>query len=149
MGTSYTLTSLIDEASSIAGNQAQLAKLLGIPRSHITDMKKGTRPANWKVRGGMLAIVTGDPARAFMTAMAEDLEQSEKTDEKKAAESFKAILAAFPVVGGNGCIRTLNLALYAVFSGLRNAVNGTLRHGLGYAIFKRQPTIGMQAALVV
>ena len=114
MGTSYTLTSLIDEASSIAGNQAQLAKLLGIPRSHITDMKKGTRPANWKVRGGMLAIVTGDPARAFMTAMAEDLEQSEKTDEKKAAESFKAILAAFPVVGGNGGIRTLDEALHPI-----------------------------------
>jgi hypothetical protein len=28
--------------------------------------------------------------------MAEDLEQSEKTDEKKAAEGFRAILAAFP-----------------------------------------------------
>lgn len=31
-----------------------------------------------------------------MAAMAEDLEQSENEDEKKAADSFKAMLAAFP-----------------------------------------------------
>ena len=143
MGTTYTLNSLIDEAAAVAGNQAKLARMLGIPRSHITDMKKGERPANWKVRGGMLAIVTGDPARAFMTAMAEDLEQSEKTDEKKAAESFKAILAAFPVDGGNGCFRTLHLALSAGILGLRNAVYSAFGNRQRDVVFQRQPLIGV------
>lgn len=129
MGTIESLNSLIDEAAAKAGNQAKLAKLLEIPRSHITDMKKGVRPANWRIRGGLLAIVSGDPARAFMTAIAEDLEQSEKADEKKAAEGFKAMLAAFPeqekqkalsdntqglASGGNGGIRTLDEALHPI-----------------------------------
>lgn len=143
MGTTYTLNSLIDEAAAVAGNQAKLARMLGIPRSHITDMKKGERPANWKVRGGMLAIVSGDPARAFMTAIAEDLEQSEKTDEKKAAESFKAILAAFPVDGGNGCFRTLHLALCAGILGLRNAVYSAFSNRQRDVVFQRQPLIGV------
>jgi hypothetical protein len=37
-----------------------------------------------------------DPTRAFIAAMAEDLEASENADEKKAADGFKAMLAAFP-----------------------------------------------------
>ena len=44
---------------------------------------------------GLRAIPDEDPASAYMAAMAEDLEQSEKADEQKAAEGFKAILVAF------------------------------------------------------
>lgn len=96
MGTIEALNALIDEAATAAGNQAKLARILEIPRSHITDMKKGVRPASWRIRGGMRAILGEDPAAAFMAEIAEDLEQSEKEDEKKAAEGFRAILAAFP-----------------------------------------------------
>ena len=96
MVTDAELNFLIDQAAAIAGNQTRLAETLEIPKSHITQMKRGDRKANWRIRGGLRAILGEDPAAAFMAAMAEDLEQSENEDEKKAAEGFRAILAAFP-----------------------------------------------------
>ena len=96
MKTEDELKNLIEEASLIAGNQTQLAQILGIPKGNLTQMKQGLRPANWKIRGGLRAIITGDAARAYMQEMASELEQSENEGEKKAAEGFKAILAAFP-----------------------------------------------------
>lgn len=95
MATLEQLNLLIENASSIAGSQSRLADILGMHKSHITQMKQGTRAANWRVRGKLRAIMGEDPAQAFMAAMAEDLEASENTDEKKAADGFKAMLAAF------------------------------------------------------
>lgn len=88
METKDKLIFLIEKATAIAGNQSKLAEALGMPRSHITQIKQGKRPANWRVRGGLRAILGEDPAAAFMAAMAEDLEQSEKTDEKKPPRAF-------------------------------------------------------------
>ena len=96
MATLEQLNLLIEKASSIAGSQARLADILGLHKSHITQMKQGTRAASWRVRGKLRAILGEDPAHAFMAAMAEDLEQSENEDEKKAADGFKTMLAAFP-----------------------------------------------------
>ena len=90
------ITALIEQAAAVAGSQNKLAKLLEMEPSNLIKIKKGERPANWRVRGALRAILGEDPARAFMTAMAEDLESSENADEKKAAEGFQAILAAFP-----------------------------------------------------
>lgn len=42
MATTFDLVTLIDEAASKAGNQARLAELMGVPKSHITQMKQGT-----------------------------------------------------------------------------------------------------------
>ena len=89
------LNKLIEDAISIAGSQRKLASLLDMEQANLAKIKKGERPANWRVRGKLRAILGEDPARAFMTAMAEDLEASENTDEKKAADGFKAMLAAF------------------------------------------------------
>lgn len=94
--TEISIETLIQKASEVAGSQRKVAELLGITPSNLVEMKQGKRPCNWRVRGGLRAIAGEDPARAFMTAMAEDLQQSEKEDEKKAAESFKSLLAAFP-----------------------------------------------------
>lgn len=105
MATDERLIFLIERAAEAVGSQTRLAEILEIPKSHISQMKAGKRTANWKVRGSLRAIAGEEPARAFMAAMAEDLEQSEKADEKKAAESFKAILAAFPIDGGNGVLQ--------------------------------------------
>ena len=44
----------------------------------------------------MRAIADEDPTHAFMAEMAEDLAASDQEDEKKAADGFKAMLAAFP-----------------------------------------------------
>ncbi|MGQ0730473.1 MULTISPECIES: hypothetical protein [unclassified Acidovorax] len=90
------LNKLIDDATSIAGSQRKLAALLDMEQANLAKIKKGERPANWRVRGKLRAILGEDPAHAFMAAMAEDLEQSEREDEKKAADGFKAMLAAFP-----------------------------------------------------
>lgn len=96
MDTKAELNFLIEKAISIAGSQRKLATLLEIEHSNLVQMKQGKRPANWRVRGKLRAILGEDPAHAFMAAMAEDLEQSEREDEKKAADGFKAMLAAFP-----------------------------------------------------
>ena len=96
MTTSKELTTLIEKASEAAGSQSKVAEILGIPKGNLTQMKQGKRPANWKIRGKLRAITGEDPAHAFMAAMAEDLEEAGGEDEKKAAEGFRAILAAFP-----------------------------------------------------
>ncbi len=96
MATLENLVALIDEASAAAGSQAKLAELLGLHKSHITQMKQGTRSASWRVRGNMRVILGEDPTHAFVAAMAEDLAASENADEKKAADGFEAMLAAFP-----------------------------------------------------
>ena len=90
------LEKLINEASLIAGSQRKLAGMLELNPSNLIEMKQGKRPANWRVRGKLRAILGEDPAHAFMAAMAEDLEQSENEDEKKAADGLKTMLAAFP-----------------------------------------------------
>jgi hypothetical protein len=87
---------LIEKATEIAGSQRKLAGLLEMNPSNLIEMKNGMRPCNWRVRGKLRAILGEDPAHAFMAAMTEDLEQSENADELQAAESFKAMLAAFP-----------------------------------------------------
>ncbi|WP_341918718.1 hypothetical protein [Polaromonas sp. YR568] len=96
MVTLAEINSLIDAAAAIAGNQVRLAELIGIPKNHITEMKKGRRPCNWRTRGKMRVITGEDPTHAFVAAMAEDLEASDHEDEKKAADGFKAMIAAFP-----------------------------------------------------
>lgn len=96
MPTDEKLNLLIQQASEAAGNQTKLSEILGIPKSNLTQMKQGKRNANWRIRGKMRAVTGEDPAHAFMAAMVEDLEQSENADEKKAADGFKTMLAAFP-----------------------------------------------------
>ncbi|WP_028601563.1 hypothetical protein [Ottowia thiooxydans] len=96
MPTFDKISQLIERASLEAGGQNKLAALIEIDSPSLTQMKQGKRPTNWRVRGKLRAILGEDPAQAFMAAMAEDLEQSENADEKKAADGLKAILAAFP-----------------------------------------------------
>lgn len=96
MSTTQELVLLIDEAAVIAGSQRKLAALLEMEHANLVKIKKGERPANWRVRGKLRAILGEDPAHAFMAAMAEDLGQSENADEKKAADGFKTMMAAFP-----------------------------------------------------
>ena len=90
------LNKLIDDAASIAGSQRKLAALLDMEQANLAKIKKGERPANWRVRGKLRVILGQEPAHAFVAAVAEDLSTSENADEKKAADGFKAMLAAFP-----------------------------------------------------
>ena len=96
MTTLTSLEILIEQASSVAGGLRKLAALMEMNPSNLIAMRKGERPCTWRTRGKLRAIAGEDPTRAFIAAMAEDLEQSENADEKKAADGFKAMLAAFP-----------------------------------------------------
>lgn len=87
---------LIEAAAKVAGSQMKLATLIDTTAPTLIQMKQGKRPANWRVRGKLRAVLGEDPAHAFMAAMAEDLSASENADEKKAADGFAAMLAAFP-----------------------------------------------------
>lgn len=147
---------LIEDAAIAAGSQRKLAALLELDPSNLVEMKSGKRPANWRVRGGLRAILGEDPARAFMAAMAEDLESSELPDEKKAAEGFQAMLSAFPdeekPLNANTqgfdswrkrMFSTLDIALATVFLRLGNTVHSALSYRLGNTVFQRQTLIGM------
>lgn len=127
MATLENLAALIDEASAAAGSQAKLAELLGLHKSHITQMKQGTRSASWRVRGNMRVILGEDPTHAFVAAMAEDLAASENADEKKAADGFKAMLAAFPSDWRKRMFKTLR--------GWLGALDCTLHNRWAYSVF--------------
>ena len=127
MATLENLVALIDEASAAAGSQAKLAELLGLHKSHITQMKQGTRSANWRVRGNMRVLLGEDPTHAFVAAMAEDLAASENADEKKAADGFEAMLAAFPSDWRKRMFKTL--------SGWLGALDCTLHNRRAYSVF--------------
>ena len=133
MAALFELVELIDNASKTAGNQARLAELMGMPKSHITQMKQGKRPVNWRVRGKLRAILGEDPAHAFMAAMAEDLSTSENEDEKKAASGLNAMLAAFPD-GWRKRIKSLAFLALQVSSRLGGTVDRALRGRLGNAV---------------
>lgn len=90
------ISELIEAAAKVAGSQMKLAALLDTTGPTLIQMKQGKRPANWRVRGKLRAVLGEDPAQAFMAAMAEDLSASENEDEKKAADGFYTMLAAFP-----------------------------------------------------
>ena len=96
LATPLTVAELIEAAAAVAGSQVKLAALLDTTAPTLIQMKQGKRPCNWRVRGKLRAVLGEDPTRAFIAAMAEDLEASENADEKKAADGFKAMLAAFP-----------------------------------------------------
>ncbi|WP_454903230.1 hypothetical protein [Variovorax gossypii] len=96
LATPLTVAKLIEAAAAVAGSQVKLAALLDTTAPTLIQMKQGKRPCNWRVRGKLRAVLGEDPTRAFIAAMAEDLELSENADEKKAADGFKAMLAAFP-----------------------------------------------------
>ncbi len=90
------ITQLIDNAAEICGGVNRLARTIGTTGPTLIQMKQGKRPANWRVRGKLRAVLGEEPAHAFMAAMAEDLAASDREDEKKAAEGFEALLAAIP-----------------------------------------------------
>ncbi|WP_284409223.1 hypothetical protein [Acidovorax sp. SUPP2539] len=91
-----TLSELIERAAEAAGSQRKLAALLDVNPSNLIEMKQGKRACSWRLRGKMRVILGEEPARAFVTSMAEDLSASDNEDEKKAADGFAAMLAAFP-----------------------------------------------------
>lgn len=155
-----TLISLIEQASLIAGSQRKLAALLDVEPSNLIEMKKGRRPCNWRVRGKLRAITGEDPTRAFIAAMAEDLENSTNPEEVAAALGFRAMLDAFPeaqttkspaglstseasMSGGNGWFRQLGSAA------LPNAIHSTFCNMRGHIELLAKLTVGSTAGQVL
>ena len=121
------LAELIEQAAIAAGSQRKLAQLLETTGPTLIQMKQGKRPANWRVRGKLRVILGEDPTHAFVAAMAEDLAASENADEKKAADGFEAMLAAFPSDWRKRMFKTL--------SGWLGALDCTLHNRRAYSVF--------------
>lgn len=121
------LAELIEQAAIAAGSQRKLAQLLETTGPTLIQMKQGKRPANWRVRGKLRVILGEDPARAFVAAMAEDLAASENADEKKAADGFQAMLAAFPSDWRKRMFKTLR--------GWLGPLDCTLHNRRAYSVF--------------
>lgn len=118
------IAELIEEASKVAGSQTKLAALLDTTGPTLIQMKQGKRPANWRVRGKLRVILGEEPARAFVAAVAEDLASSENEDEKKAADGFEAMLAAFP----DGWRKRMFATLLRVFKSTQSTLYNGCRH---------------------
>lgn len=129
------IAEMIEKAAEAAGSQRKLAAMLDMTAPTLIQMKQGKRPANWRVRGKLRVILGEDPARAFVAAMAEDLEQSENQDEKKAADGFKTMLAAFPD-GWRKRMKSLAPGALEVVVWLRGAIHGTFGGRLGHPEFQ-------------
>ena len=71
MYTNDELISLIESAAAIAGSQRKLAAMMDMEHANLAKIKKGERPANWRVRGKLRVILGEDPTHAFVAAMAD------------------------------------------------------------------------------
>ncbi|WP_461470247.1 helix-turn-helix domain-containing protein [Melaminivora sp.] len=90
------LKNLIDAAAEKAGNQKQLADMLGVHKSNITQMKNGERPCNLRTRAKLAEVAGYDVQTAVLEGVIEEFQGGSAT-EIAAAEGLKAILKAFPV----------------------------------------------------
>lgn len=133
MATDEEISQLIEKAAEALGSQTRLAEVIGMPKSHITQMKQGKRHVNWRVRGKLRAVLGEDPAHAFVAAMLEDLDDSENEDEKKAAEGLKAMLAAFPNDWRRLYLKDRLRPVLRAIVGLRLLVHKTLYNGLRHS----------------
>jgi hypothetical protein len=128
------LAELIEKAAIAAGSQRKLAALLDTTGPTLIQMKQGKRPANWRIRGKLRAVLGEDPTHAFMAEMADELKSSENEDEKKAADGFAAMLAAFPD-GWRKRRNALALLTLDVLKRLDSTIHSTLRRRFRNSVF--------------
>lgn len=93
MSTPEQTTQLIGQATERAGGLRQLGKLIDLNPSTLVAMRKGERPANYRVRAKLRAVLGEHPASAVLAAVTEDLQQSTNATEKEAAAALIAISA--------------------------------------------------------
>jgi len=84
-----TLNKLIADASAIAGSEAQVAKILGIPQTHISGWKSGTRTCVPADRARLAGIARQDAVLELVRAT---LESSEGT---RRGEQLSQLLGKF------------------------------------------------------
>lgn len=64
------LNLLIEKAAAIAGSEYKVSKTLGIPQSHITEWKHGTRTCTAEDRALLADLAGVDPFEEIAEAMA-------------------------------------------------------------------------------
>lgn len=96
MSTLDQITQLIDRAAEVAGGQNRLARQIEEDPGALANMKKGRRPANWRVRAKLRVVLGEDPLKAFALEIANELADSKNPDEKKAAKGLTAMVEAMP-----------------------------------------------------
>ena len=95
------LNTLIDKASEIVGNDAQLGKQLGFSRQKISDFRAGRQTATPEDQAILAAIAGLDPLQTLARAMVEKHEGTPKGDMLMRALG-KALLVTGAVIGSSG-----------------------------------------------
>jgi DNA-binding transcriptional regulator YdaS (Cro superfamily) len=90
-----SFNSTIEKAISVAGNQANLAELIGETQSHISGFKNGKRACGFKKRAHIAAIASENPTRAVLETIVEELDDA-IPHEAEAKKGILAMLKAFP-----------------------------------------------------
>ena len=81
------LNELIDKAASIVGSEYRIAKTFGIPQSHVTEWKSGTRTCSAEDRALLADLAGVDPFAEIAEAM------TERWAGKPKGERLKAVLS--------------------------------------------------------
>lgn len=92
---------LIEGASDIAGSDYKLAKMMGIPRQHLSDYKHGKRNAQPEDIAILASLQGLDGSAWALRAMVEKHEGTAKGDRLMKAVG-KALLATGAMIGGAG-----------------------------------------------
>ena len=89
------LVKLIEQAASIAGSEYKVAKTIGIPQSHISEWKNGTRTCSAEDRALLADIAGVDPLTEMLEAM------QERWAGKPKGEQLRAVFAKRLQIVGN------------------------------------------------
>lgn len=76
-----TLNKLIADASAIAGSEYQVAKILGIPQSHISEWKAGRRSCVPADRARLAGIARQDAVQELVRATLESTEGTKRGEQ--------------------------------------------------------------------
>lgn len=103
------LPELLERALSVAGSQAELARTLKVPASHVTMWKTGAKPCPPEDQARIGAIAGLDPVQTLVRAHIERHEGTEKGDQ------LAKVLGKFLVATG-GVIASAGVSAQEIYS---------------------------------
>lgn len=100
-----SVVELLTRAAEKAGSEYQVAKVLGIPQSHLSEWKNGKRPCSPEDRARMAALANEDAVQELVRAT---LEKHRGT--KKGDQLFAILGKSLQATGGASVTALLGLA---------------------------------------
>ena len=114
------LPELIERALVVSGSQAELARTLKVPPSHVTMWKTGAKPCPPEDQARIGAIAGLDPVQTLVRAHIEKHEGTEKGDQ------LARVLGKFLVATG-GVIASAGARAQATYSATSNGLFDFIR----------------------